>query len=78
MRAIESQLDGPVEALEEIHDDTEVNVKTPSDAWNILLNVMNVYCIVLYCIWLFIKRFSQQKPFRSAPSASNPMEKAGF
>src|ERR1043165_5132482 len=31
-----------------------------------------LYCIELYCIWLFIKRFSQQKPFRSAPSASNP------
>lgn len=51
VHAIESQLDGLVDALEELRDDPEENAKTRGDAGNILRNVMNFQFLVLLPFW---------------------------
>jgi len=44
--------------------------------YGLLMHLMATYiehinCIVLYCIYPFLERFSQPEPFRSAPDYSN-------
>lgn len=49
--AIDSQLDGLVDALEELRDDPDENTKTRGDAGNILRNILNFQFLVLLPFW---------------------------
>ncbi len=45
---------------------------------NVLTALYSLLHCVLYCIWPFIKHFSQNEPFKNAFSARNPKRKDSF